>query len=312
MLTHKPTALPEVPSLLYYTAPFSSTAGSHHWCLWCLQALCPEAPFLPASKDNHPTLSAQPEAALLDRQFRLLREDMVGPRREELHNLGITGPPSKPAATDAAGAASASSQASSSTQAAGHAVAASAEGITAAGSRNVFRQPAVLGTCLKPKPCIMFSIQLPPGHKANRLKTQAERVEFWSNFGHSTLQMDALVCLVTPGRPLLFGTVARRDPVELAHEQPIIGLSFDQEQDAQKVLAHMACGPLPHGTVLVQVRRHTLFLGCTANVCIYPAELTCRRQRLCEHCLQLMCTAHTIHIVDGCGRWLLSLVGLRP
>jgi hypothetical protein len=126
--------------------------------------------------------------------------------------------------------------------------------LAAAGaSRNVFRQPAVLGTCLRPRPCIMFSVQLPSSHKATRLRTQAERKEFWSSFGHSTLPMDALVCLVTPGRPLLFATVARRDPAEMAHEQPIIGLSFDQEQDAEKVLAHMACGPLPHGTVLVQV-----------------------------------------------------------
>lgn len=45
-----------------------------------LQALCKALPFLP----NKQVLAAQPEAAFLDRHFRMLREDLVGPVREGL------------------------------------------------------------------------------------------------------------------------------------------------------------------------------------------------------------------------------------
>lgn len=51
-----------------------------HWLPASLQALCQQQPFLPRCSDPH--LSESPEAALLDRQFRLLREDMVGPSEQ--------------------------------------------------------------------------------------------------------------------------------------------------------------------------------------------------------------------------------------
>ncbi|WIA14242.1 hypothetical protein OEZ85_002778 [Tetradesmus obliquus] len=223
-------------------------------------ALCQRPPFLPRETDSHLQLSACPEAALLDRQFRLLREDMVGPLRKELADLNIT-------AAAAAAAAVASSTAGGATQAAAGSGAAprppASSGSSsnwlaaAASSRNVFRDPAVLGVCFKPRPCIMLSVTLPPGHRGARLRTKAERVGFWSSYGHGTLPADALVCLASPSWPLVFATVVRRDVQEMAEEQPMVGLAFEPGQDAEQVLQAMARGPMAN-TVLVQVSTNFL------------------------------------------------------
>lgn len=45
---------------------------------------CPRSPYLPPPGG---VLGSSKEAALLDRQFRLLREDFVGPARTELKDL---------------------------------------------------------------------------------------------------------------------------------------------------------------------------------------------------------------------------------
>jgi hypothetical protein len=52
---------------------------------------------------------------------------------------------------------------------------------------------------------------------------------------------------------LVFATVVRRDPVELAEDQPMIGLGFEPGPETEKVLGMMGCGPIA-STVLVQVR----------------------------------------------------------
>jgi hypothetical protein len=57
----------------------------------------------------------------------------------------------------------------------------------------------------------MVSISLPPNHRAARLKTKQERVDYWSSYGHGMLPSDALICLASPGWPLVFATVVRRD-----------------------------------------------------------------------------------------------------
>jgi hypothetical protein len=55
-----------------------------------VQALCSKPPYLPRASD--PQQLQHPEAALLDRTFRLLREDMCGPARRQLHDLGVVEP----------------------------------------------------------------------------------------------------------------------------------------------------------------------------------------------------------------------------
>jgi hypothetical protein len=80
----------------------------------------------------------------------------------------------------------------------------------------------VLGVALKPRPCVMVSAALPPGHRALQHRTEQERLRFWREFGHGTLASDALVCLAMPpaaqgGPPrLVFATVVRRDPEDMA------------------------------------------------------------------------------------------------
>jgi hypothetical protein len=123
----------------------------------------------------------------------------------------------------------------------------------AASSRNVYRSPAILGVCLKPRPCVMVSVALPPGHRAARLKTKDERLAFFKQYGHGLLPLDALVCLATPGWPLVFATVVRRDPAELAEVAPMVGLAFEEGPQTEQVLQRMGDGPLLN-TVLVQVR----------------------------------------------------------
>jgi len=144
-------------------------------------------------------LSSVPEAALLDRQFRLLREDFVGPLRIELSNLGIAAAPEEPAVGGS------SNNSTAAAPLAAHQEVNAADkardpmtkvqqqpawlrlGSIAASSRNVYQSPAVLGVCLKPRPCVMVSIQLPPGHRTARMTSKKERQEYWSSYGHGML-----------------------------------------------------------------------------------------------------------------------------
>lgn len=218
-----------------------------------MQALCPQPPFLPRSTDSHLQLASFPEAALLDRQFRLLREDFVGPLRDELKRLGFdafTDPEAAHTAAQQPPTAAGSSAASKPQRAS--TVGASWLSSAAASSRTVFQYPSILGVFHKPRPCVMVSIALPPGHRASRLKSHKERKDYWTDYGGGTLPIDALVCLASPGWPLVFATVVHRDPEELAAEHPIVGLAFEPGQHTARVLRRMGQGLLPN-TVLVQV-----------------------------------------------------------
>lgn len=195
---------------------------------------------------------------LLDRQFRLMREDMVQPLRQTMAALSLT-----------------------------HAQAAGGDGAGAVApplpqqlQRNMYPLVAVLGVALKPRPCTMVAVQLPPSHRAHphRMRDWDERLAYWSDYGFGTLAQDALVCLVVRrqadsrggprraggapggeaagGRPfVVFGTIARRDPRELAEEMPVIGLSFDRGQEAEQLLRLMGSGGLMGNAMLVQVSR---------------------------------------------------------
>lgn len=212
-----------------------------------LQALCQQPPFLPRPNDSHLQLTSCPEAALLDRHFRLLREDFVGPLRDELKRLGFTDKIQNPTSAQPPPA----QQGPSWLQRQSSGSSGWLTGI-AASSRNVFQSPSILGVCQKPRPCVMVSLALPPGHRANRCKFRKEREDYWREYGHGTLPLDALVCLASPGWPLVFATVVRRDPEELVAEHPIVGLAFEPGQQTSRVLRHMGQGLLSN-TVLVQV-----------------------------------------------------------
>jgi hypothetical protein len=195
-----------------------SPAPAHSSCALPaqLQALCATPPYLPRPGDS---ALQQPEAELLDRQFRLLREDFVGPLRQELAQLGLAHQQQGQGQGQEQGQGQPAAAPGPQQQQQG-----AQHGWLSSGSRNVYRQVAVLGTCTKPRPCVMVSLELPAGHKAAGLPTKAKRLEFWKDFGRSTLPLDALVCLVLPGGELAFGTVARRDEAELAAEQrPMVG-----------------------------------------------------------------------------------------
>lgn len=98
------------------------------------------------------------------------------------------------------------------------------------------------------------------------MKTKAERVAYWTDYGHGTLASDALVCLASPGWPLVFATIVRRDVQELAEEQPMVGLAFEPGQETNQVLQAMARGPLQN-TVLVQVSLYVSLCHYVFTMC---------------------------------------------
>ena len=188
-----------------------------------LQVSSSRPPFLPLAQDLSHLDS--PEAALLDRQFRLMREDMVYALRQTMAGLSQS-PPQIPASLQ----------------------------------RNMFTVCAVLGIAEKPRPSTMIAINLPMSHRAAQMKSLKERYEFWTDHGRGTLPLDALVCLVI--RPaagsiekpkLIFATVSRRDPKELAEKTPILGLSFDRNPEVVELLLMLGQRRQQDDVTLVQV-----------------------------------------------------------
>ena len=103
----------------------------------CLhQVLCPHEPFLPAQRG---AFGMPPEAALLDRQFRLLREDFVGLLREEARE-GRSEDPRKPKGYHM-----------------------QYEGVSCDGNESG----------------IVISFELPPSHEILRLRDKDERIRGW-------------------------------------------------------------------------------------------------------------------------------------
>ncbi len=171
-------------------------------------------PYLPRKGEEWQLGS--PEAALLDRQFRLTREDMMRPLTTSIKALlslndesESSGKVNRPLPPDI--------------------------------QRNTFPISAFKGVTSQPRPCLKIAIWLPDSHRAARLAKTKEREAFWKDFGRNTLPLDSLVCLVSQpkqqgGKPLLFfATVARRDIKELASEAPVVGLALYNKQDVEKV-----------------------------------------------------------------------------
>ena len=159
------------------------------------------APFLPA---RGAAWLADGVASLLDRQFRLLREDMLGPMRAALRDLG--------------------------------------EGLTTrrlsrGSSQQVFGGVLFESIEAKPRPRLMVSFRLPKGHVANGLRRE-ERHEFWgSGAGSKLFPRDSLVALVRapagePVRVEHFAVVASSETSDLARTDvfgrasPRVGLKF--------------------------------------------------------------------------------------
>ncbi|MEW5313864.1 MAG: hypothetical protein WDW38_005396 [Sanguina aurantia] len=275
------------------------------------EALCRRQPFLPHRSDHH--LSASPEAALLDMQFRLLREEMVGPLRSELQVLGLL-PPTKPElptqprqpgepASDSASDSDdsrlslAPSTATASTQGGvatwrSHLAAGDSEAQPLqqhpGQQRNVFGPVGVEWVQLRPRPCVMVSFALPPSHPAAKLPKQEEREAFWANSGKATLPLDGSVCFARNGNPVLFATVVRREPRELAMPRPTIGLAFHaSEAELVDILTCMGSTLLAE-TSMVQIASNSFGIQpvlralqeLAARMDLDASQLTAMRQAL--------------------------------
>jgi hypothetical protein len=99
----------------------------------------------------------------------------------------------------------------------------------------------------------MFSVQLPRSHKAAQIRSEKARRQFWKSRGFSTLSLNSLVCICAHGQPLLFGTIVRRDPAELALETPVIGIAFQDVARTQQLLEQIGSKTLAPDVVMVQV-----------------------------------------------------------
>ena len=175
---------------------------------------CLDEPYLPKFDTDYALTDAQ----LLDRQFRLLREDMIGPAkadrndpRKQQHDLFFNVRASRimdgaPIFKNVAG---------------GHKV-------------------KVSGAS---DPCICFNFTLPKWHRLNKMK-KAEKEQYWERSRRS-LPKDGLVCLLREDasgtwNPVRFGQIKRREVVELSGEFPEIGVTFFSTKDMMETIQEFA------------------------------------------------------------------------
>ncbi|KAJ8602141.1 hypothetical protein CTAYLR_001664, partial [Chrysophaeum taylorii] len=167
---------------------------------------CVKPPYLPPPVSESPI--DDEVAATLDRQFRLLREDMVGPMRLGLQNLVR----------------------------AKH---------TTPGGSFAYDAVAFEGIETHPRPCLVASCELPPRHRGARLKG-GEALEYWrSPSGAKNFPLGSLVALVNKreGRVEYVATIVRAEPDELASRdtfrnnraRPRVGLAFARDLDAYEL-----------------------------------------------------------------------------
>ncbi|KAF5840887.1 hypothetical protein DUNSADRAFT_15255 [Dunaliella salina] len=193
------------------------------------EALSSAPPHIPSP---HPAPSMPAEAALLDRQFRLMREDFVGPVRAALAPLQQ------------------SSQTSMLQQQQQQQLQHQRRP-QASSSFTSYRLISVKGSRLEPRPCVLVQVQLPPNHPIHSIRVNGNpanaareakdaRTRFWSNRGKGTLPADALVCIVRAGKLLGFAMVAWRTVEDLAAEQqPVVGLMAPDTDQLSHMLQHI-------------------------------------------------------------------------
>lgn len=220
---------------------------------------CEEPPYLPPPPAFPPAEGAAAAgdaaevalavAAALDRQFRLLREDLVGPLRAALRQLREQ--------VDA--------------------------GTTLRGTRElpVYDGVEIIGVQFQPRPCVLVRCRLPASHRARACRTVKERDEFWSSpFASRTLAQDALVGLAVAGVLICFGTVVWRDDPALSvvdeddEPWPTVGIKFGVygsdvgNAAVTDLLRHVGTGVVP-GAQLLQ---------CSSSVFAYEPVLRCLQQ----------------------------------
>ncbi|KAG2492324.1 hypothetical protein HYH03_009275 [Edaphochlamys debaryana] len=219
-----------------------------------------------------------PQAALLDRHFRLLREDFVLPLRQTLGLLGFRQQQQATANGGAEGGAGAGAPVVQGRGRQGLQVS------VAQAQRNVYPLAAVVGVASRPRPAVLVAVELPMSHRAARMKKRKEREEYWDQYGKGTLPIDALVVVARrsrdsagggdpppPPTPLLFGLVARREPKELAAERPVLGIAFDRgARGAEALLQELGRGGLK-GEELVLVQVSTSFFSVRPVLAVLQA-----------------------------------------
>eukprot|EP01041_Mallomonas_annulata_P009811 gene9811-20409_t len=113
------------------------------------------------------------EASLLDRQFRLLREDMVAPMREEIQKeLGVVKNKRK----------------------------------------RMYDNPCVIRAILAPIPCILIKVPVPEAmqRRMTAMNNKNEKENFFENAGHRILSRDSLVAFITNNEVVNVGVIVRR------------------------------------------------------------------------------------------------------
>ena len=105
----------------------------------------------------------------------------------------------------------------------------------------------------KPRPCILVSVGLPPGHGALRCRGKKEKKDFWEQH-RGILAQEALCVLAVKGKAERFATIVRRDADELA-DYTMIGLSFEgvSLNEMADLLARCGSKSGAGSTALVQV-----------------------------------------------------------
>lgn len=170
------------------------------------------------------SLIKDPVAALLDRQFRILREDLLGPMRSLLRDF---------AHSDTGNTSS-----------------------RRVDKLPIFHRVQFEGIETQPRPCILVSCTLPAQHRAFRLK-KADAVKYWKTAGTKQFPISSLVALVDTRVPkvLKFAMIVKADALELAHHdngvpRPRLGLAFTGSSltralphDVTELFKHIGRGP---------------------------------------------------------------------
>lgn len=192
---------------------------------------CKEEPLLPRPGDVHN------ERTLLDRNYRLLREDFLASLRDEMAMLQMPG-----AAAAAAGGANAAQLQ--------HHRQRTFDGAKVA---HYFTGKHTYGALA----ASFFHAKLHPSHPKHDPKRDASTMitsaymtvtfqhspatpksrtkDWWESKKHA-LDIRALVCFVRDGKPFAFGQIIERDPITLAHDPPCIGIQPCSSKDAQAMI----------------------------------------------------------------------------
>ena len=173
-------------------------------------------------------MGSSSEAQLLDRQFRLLREDILGPSKEQQDD------PRKERRDIVYGV--------------------RVDHVETGSARLEGKQQKK--TTGQTSPCISFRFKLPHWMSSSiKAKSQREKEDFWER-QRRFLPKDALVCLQRCDEngqwtTIRLATIARRQPKELAYNEPLIGLAFLAEADTMETLKELSNRGSPPTRLLV-------------------------------------------------------------